>query len=364
MQYINPAIPLVPGSSVANGGGTGTGSGNPATSSSVSGNSGVFQNTNQNTSPGTAGTTAAIALSALGGSAAYGAAMFLLARRYKARKQNHRRSSSLLNPSEMRHSGSPVFGGAIMSGGRTTPGNERNSRGSGGTGNSARTQQISAPMMAENSLGWNWPMILYALRYSQYLYYTHHEPAIFHTVLKTYQSRLMLSFAHIFLSSNFILGVGKRYHTPYCIIWDLMPAFSALIWSEAYFFSRRIEDCGRKGVGNGIKGWDGRTVYIYNPRNKDLTKPSVWEGDTVRWNEYCLWYIGSVDSNVEVIQIWHLVCNVLSLKLLATHVRDHSGTVYQYYIRFCHYLGIEIFRLLLGYHFIVPQFSHKFQGGR
>jgi len=156
MQYINPAIPLIPGSGVANGGGSETGGNNPATSSSVSGNGGVFQNTNSDgSSPATSGTTAAIAVASIGGAAAYGAAMFLLARRYKSRKQNHRRSSSLTNPSEMRHSGSPVFGAAIMSGGRTTPGNERNSRGSGGTGNSARTQQISAPMMAENSLGWN-----------------------------------------------------------------------------------------------------------------------------------------------------------------------------------------------------------------
>ncbi|CAM6002787.1 unnamed protein product [Sphagnum balticum] len=94
-------------------------------------------------------------MAAIGGSAVYGVAMFLIARRYKKRKQAHRRSSSLTG-GEMRQTGSPaLMGGAYMSGGHTSPGHDRNSRGSGRTGNSARTAQISAPMMAENSLGWN-----------------------------------------------------------------------------------------------------------------------------------------------------------------------------------------------------------------
>jgi len=157
MNYINPAIPITPGSDIA-GQATATGSGSAASSSAASGNNGVFNTDSQNTSTTVSGTTAGIAMAAIGGSAAYGAAMFLIARRYKKRKQNHRRSSSLINPAEMRTAGSPaLMGGAYMSGGRTSsnPGQDRNSRGSGRTGNSARTQQISAPMMAENSLGWN-----------------------------------------------------------------------------------------------------------------------------------------------------------------------------------------------------------------
>jgi hypothetical protein len=155
MSYINPAIPLTPGSNLA-GSGTATGSGSAATTSSSSGNSGVYNNEQQNTSSTVSGTTAGIAVAAIGASAAYGAAMFLIARRYKQRKQSHRRSSSLSTHAEMRQSGSPaMMGGAFMSGGRTSPGHDRNSRGSGRTGQSARTQQISAPMMAENSLGWN-----------------------------------------------------------------------------------------------------------------------------------------------------------------------------------------------------------------
>jgi len=163
MNYINPAIPLTPGDTLAGSAASGTGSASQPTSSSSNGNSGVFSTNAQNTSSSVKATTAGVAVGAVGAAAAYGAAMFFIARRYKKRKQAHRRSSSLINPSEMRQSGSPaLLGGAnaYMSGGRTTPGtsagNDRNSRGSGrSNGNSARTQQISAPMMAENSLGWN-----------------------------------------------------------------------------------------------------------------------------------------------------------------------------------------------------------------
>jgi len=161
MNYIDPAIPLTPGSTLSGSAATGTGSAPQATSSNL-GNSGVFNTNAQNTNSKVTSTNVAIGFVAVGGAAAYGAAMFFIARRYKKRKQAHRRSSSLINPSEMRQSSSPaVLGGAnaFMSGGRTTPGtssNDRNSRGSGrSNGNSARTQQISAPMMAENSLGWN-----------------------------------------------------------------------------------------------------------------------------------------------------------------------------------------------------------------
>ncbi|PMD15372.1 hypothetical protein NA56DRAFT_582155 [Hyaloscypha hepaticicola] len=158
MDKINPAVPLIPGS-VVGGGSTGTGSGAAAASSTIAtANNGLDGSSGQtNQSPKAAGTTAGVVVLAIGGTAAYGAAMFLVARRYKRKKTSHRRSSSIVGP-EMRYSGSPATlmgAGAFMSGGRSTPGNDRNSRGSGRTGNSARTQQISAPMMAENSLGWN-----------------------------------------------------------------------------------------------------------------------------------------------------------------------------------------------------------------
>lgn len=167
MRYINSAIPITAGSTLASGGsgGASTGAGNSDDSSSnpaANNNGGVFNdNTQQTTSSSTRSTTAGIAVASVGAAAAYGAAMFFIARRYKKRKQGHRRASSLVNPSEMRQSGSPaLMGGALMAGARSSTlasgGQDRNSRGSGrSVGNSARTQMISAPMAAENSLGWN-----------------------------------------------------------------------------------------------------------------------------------------------------------------------------------------------------------------
>jgi hypothetical protein len=166
MGYIDPAVPLTPGSTLSGSAQTGTGSASQPTSTSNNGNSGVFNTNDQNQASSVKATTAGVAVGAVGAAAAYGAAMFFIARRYKKRKQAHRRSSSLANPAEMMQSGSPaLMGGAnqFMSGGRLSPdsapgtaGDERHSRGSGrSNGNSARTQQISGPMMAENSLGWN-----------------------------------------------------------------------------------------------------------------------------------------------------------------------------------------------------------------
>jgi hypothetical protein len=160
MNYIDNTIPLQPGSNLPLGDATGTGAVSQPTGAK-SGNNGIFDTTAQNTSPKVKSTTAGIVVGCAGAAAAYGAAMFFIARRYKRKKSSHRRSSSIMSNSEMRQSGSPALMGgtnAIMAGGRTTPGTniDRNSRGSGrSAGNSARTQQISAPMMAENSLGWN-----------------------------------------------------------------------------------------------------------------------------------------------------------------------------------------------------------------
>ncbi|RDA88719.1 hypothetical protein CP532_4071 [Ophiocordyceps camponoti-leonardi (nom. inval.)] len=94
----------------------------------------------------------------------YGAVMFIIARRYKRKKQTHRRSSSVSNSqnsSEMRYTGgaSPaLMGGALPSRDYFSYRPEgRDSHGSGrsGMGNSGRTANISAPVAAENSLGWN-----------------------------------------------------------------------------------------------------------------------------------------------------------------------------------------------------------------
>ncbi|EWG46317.1 hypothetical protein FVEG_06853 [Fusarium verticillioides 7600] len=141
-----------------------------------SGNGDVFGNSGEgDKSAKQKATTAGIAVGAVGLSVMYGAAMFLVARRYKRKKQQgHRRASSIgssQRSSEMQYTGngSPaLMGGALMSRdfsaygathaeqGQVRPGG-RDSHGSGrsGMGNSARTAYISAPVAAENSLGWN-----------------------------------------------------------------------------------------------------------------------------------------------------------------------------------------------------------------
>jgi hypothetical protein len=110
-------------------------------------------------------TTAGIAIGAVAVSAIYGAAMFIVARRYKRKRQAHTRSSSTVSSdmSEVRYgsNGSPaLMGGALMSQEFSSYGGAaggRQSQGSGRSGmnNSVRTAGISAPMAAENSLGWN-----------------------------------------------------------------------------------------------------------------------------------------------------------------------------------------------------------------
>lgn len=78
-----------------------------------------------------------IGVGVVGGAAAYGAGMFWVARRYRKRRQLHQRSNSTAEQqSEGRAGGSA---------GRLSPNSLR----------SNRTQMISAPVMAENSLGWN-----------------------------------------------------------------------------------------------------------------------------------------------------------------------------------------------------------------
>ncbi|KAG9245245.1 hypothetical protein BJ878DRAFT_458667 [Calycina marina] len=154
MSYISVAIPISVDSTFTDTTSSATGN---AASPTTNSNSGVFDTQPQDTSSSVTKNAVGVSFAVAGAAAAYGAAMFFIARRYKKRRQNHRRSSSVMSHSEMRQSGSPALvGGAntYMAGGRGSP-NDRDSRGSGSTGQSGRTQQISGPMMAENSLGWN-----------------------------------------------------------------------------------------------------------------------------------------------------------------------------------------------------------------
>ncbi|OTA63594.1 hypothetical protein K449DRAFT_394164 [Hypoxylon sp. EC38] len=163
---INPAIGIMPGSVLGGVAGSDGGSGADPTDS-VPTNNDPFdtQGPGEQTTSAQQGMTAGIAVGAASVAGAYGAAMFIIARRYKRKKQRHQRSSSITSPSEMRQTGSPaLMGGALLSrdftsnpgyGGVT--GNTRDSQGSGRSGmnSSARTANISAPVAAENSLGWN-----------------------------------------------------------------------------------------------------------------------------------------------------------------------------------------------------------------
>jgi hypothetical protein len=166
-RQINPAIDIitfnVDGAGVGGSGGSapGSSSGGGSASDPLGGNA-----SGQTASkPGQQGTTAGIALGVIGVAGAYGAAMFIVARRYKRKKQAHRRASSITNTSEMRSAaGSPhLMGGALLSrdfssyGGVAGGRNSHGTQGSGrsGANNSARTAYISGPMSAENSLGWN-----------------------------------------------------------------------------------------------------------------------------------------------------------------------------------------------------------------
>ncbi|KAI1102269.1 hypothetical protein F4804DRAFT_343356 [Jackrogersella minutella] len=153
---INPAIGIMPGSF----------GGDPAdTGSANNGDPFDTQGPGEQTTSAQQGMTAGIAVGAASVAGAYGAAMFIIARRYKRKKQRHQRSSSVNSPSEMRQAGSPaLMGGALLSRDFTSNpgyggavGNTRDSQGSGRSGmnSSARTANISAPVAAENSLGWN-----------------------------------------------------------------------------------------------------------------------------------------------------------------------------------------------------------------
>jgi hypothetical protein len=153
-NLINTACPLAAGGALPGSGPNAAGGDPAATSTGGSGDGGALggdAGASRKINP----TSAGIATGAIVGAMAYGAAMFFVARRYRNKRIAHQRSSSV--PSTTRSS---IPGGAAawMRGardGRMTPGS-RGSHGSDSSqGRSIRTQQISAPVMAENSLGWN-----------------------------------------------------------------------------------------------------------------------------------------------------------------------------------------------------------------
>lgn len=183
MLMVNPSFPILAYQPLAGSGNRPNGRGT-AEDAEPGENGSPLGGNNSGGSP-VSPTTIGILVGGITGAAAYGAAMFIIARRYRQRRERHQRASSTATTSEYdddhghhhhhhhhsrRHNhhqsaaSGPLMGGGLRAddrysppyGGRLTPGDGRNSRGSGRSGGtSARTQQISAPMMAENSLGWN-----------------------------------------------------------------------------------------------------------------------------------------------------------------------------------------------------------------
>jgi hypothetical protein len=149
-SMINPAIPLFPGQGMGGSPSPGYpgGSGSSGASGSGSGtNPGGDAGGSSSSSSGVRTSSVGIGLGVVAGAAAYGAGMFYIARRYRKRRQLHNRSSSTASEqmSEASGANASLFRSMSPYGGA----NSRNS------GRSNRTQMISAPVMAENSLGWN-----------------------------------------------------------------------------------------------------------------------------------------------------------------------------------------------------------------
>ena len=155
-SMINNAIPVRADDS------TGSGTSTDSPSALPSNRGGAPVGGDIGSSPPVKASSVGIGVGVVCGAAAYGAAMFFVARRYKKRRQSHMRSPSMYSSPVMSHAGpDPAAGAALMSG---AMGGERSvspyydraeSRGSGRSGGSSGRQQISAPVMAENSLGWN-----------------------------------------------------------------------------------------------------------------------------------------------------------------------------------------------------------------
>ena len=157
MNMINPTIPIQPGASIEE---NPSGAWNPAATTSASAGDGAPIGGDSGSSNKVNPTSAGIMAGAVCGAAVYAAAMVYVARRYRQKRQNHKRASSVPTAGQMSQTSGGGMGGFFMSGanGRGSSGSGgRGSRASAGSSNgrSVREQGISAPMMAENSLGWN-----------------------------------------------------------------------------------------------------------------------------------------------------------------------------------------------------------------
>jgi hypothetical protein len=143
MPFINPSIPLQAGQTMGDSGQVNSAS-QPTLSAGAQTGGSPFGPDAANSS-GIQTSSAVVATPIALAGVAYAAAMVFVARRYRARRRAHRRASSI-----------PGNDAAWMSGGRSNSHSSRESHGSGASNSrSIRSQEISAPVMAQNSLGWN-----------------------------------------------------------------------------------------------------------------------------------------------------------------------------------------------------------------
>lgn len=161
VSMVNPSISILYGSTTS--GSSSSSSDDDSSSTSSASQGGAPIGGDSGSSSKVNSTSVGIGVGAVAGAAVYAAAMIYVARRYKNKRAAHSRTSSVpgVEPEmSQRHSGGGM-GGLFMSGGRgadrVSPTSGRGSRNSGGSSNgrSVREQGISAPVTAENSLGWN-----------------------------------------------------------------------------------------------------------------------------------------------------------------------------------------------------------------
>ncbi|MCJ1303337.1 hypothetical protein MMC08_006145, partial [Hypocenomyce scalaris] len=119
MSMINPSVPIMAGSAIGDTSSSGTGSAAASSSAAIVQDGSPLGAGAGNSSP-VKGTSVGIGVGVVAGAAAYGAAMFFVARRYRKRRQGHQRSPSLMHSPSMRSHGDMMGGAAaaLMSGGR------------------------------------------------------------------------------------------------------------------------------------------------------------------------------------------------------------------------------------------------------
>lgn len=161
MSMVNPSIPILPGAT--NDGTSNSQSNDPSDSSTTqNAGNGAPLGGDSAASSSVKGSSVGIGVGAVAGAAVYAAAMVYIARRYRNKRQRHQRVASVptAETGPMSQRNSAGMGAYFMSGGRSGgrfSGSPRGSRNSGGSSNSRSVREagISAPVMAENSLGWN-----------------------------------------------------------------------------------------------------------------------------------------------------------------------------------------------------------------